>query len=113
MLKLWGIFTTVFWAARMQPRLEEGMNSGNTSALQQICKESIQRVLEKQLPGNILGDFSRVRETNGDQVCERLTAAFCRGAKKKRQLADALDEIHKEATAIAQEEWVRRKGKAR
>lgn len=111
MLKLWGIFTTMFWTVRMQPRLEEAMNSGDTSALHQICKESVQRVLEKELPGNIFEDFFRVFETNRDQVYERLIAAFFRGAKKKRHLADALDEIHKEATAIGQEEWARRKVK--
>jgi 5-methylthioribose kinase len=110
MLKLWGIFTTMFWAVRMQPRLEEAMKSGNTSALHQICKESVQRVLEKEIPGNIFDDFFRVWKTNRDQVYERLIAAFFRGAEKKQHLGDALDEIHKEATAIAQEEWARRTG---
>lgn len=101
----------MFWTVRMQPRLEEAMNSGKTSALHQICKESVQRVLAKELPGNIFDDFFRVCETNRDQVYERLIAAFFRGAKKKRHLADALDEIHKEATAIAQEEWAKRRVK--
>lgn len=87
MLKLWGIFTTMFWTVRMQPRLEEAMDSGNTSALHQICKESVQRVLEKELPSNIFEDFFRVFETSKDRVYERLIAAFFRGAKKKRHLA--------------------------
>ena len=111
MLKLWGIITTMFWTVRMQPRLDEAMNNGNTSALHQICKESVQRVLERELPTNIFGDFFLVWETNRDQVYERLIGAFFRGAKRKRHLADALDEIHKEATAIAQEEWARRRAR--
>jgi hypothetical protein len=110
-LKLWGIFTTMFWTMRMQPRLEQAMNSGDTSALHQMCKESIQRVLEKQLPGNIFDDFHRGWETNKDLVYERLISAFFRGAKRNRHLGEALDEIHKEATAVAQEEWARRRVK--
>ncbi len=61
MLKLWGFFTTMFWTIRNQPRLEQAMNSGDTTALVQISKESILRVLEKQLPGNILDDFNPTR----------------------------------------------------
>lgn len=95
----------------MQPRLDAAMNSGNASALHQICKESVQRVLERELPTNVFGDFFRVWGTDRDQVYERLIGAFLRGAERNRQLADALNEIHKEATAIAQEEWARRKAK--
>ena len=109
MLKLWGIFTTLFWTIRNQPRLDQAMNSGETTALHQISKESIQRVLEKQLPSNILDDFHRGWETNKDLVYERLISAFFRGAKKNRYLSEGLDEVHKEATAVVQEEWTRRK----
>ncbi len=111
MLKLWGIFSTMFWTIRNQPRLEQAMNSGDTTALVQISKESILRVLEKQLPGNILDDFNRASETNKELVLERLISAFYRGTKKNRYLSEGLDEVHKEATAVAQEEWARRKNK--
>ncbi len=109
MLRLWGIFTTMFWVVRKQSRFEQAMNSGDTTVLHQICKESIQRVLEKELPSNILVDFRRGWETNKDLVYERLISAFFRGAKKNRYLSEGLDEVHKEATAVVQEERARRK----
>jgi hypothetical protein len=106
--RMFGLMKKEFWALRVQSKFQNAVRTGDHETTGEIMVKAISRSLKSGLSRTELKWLERATNSDRETVHSRLAAAFQLGSNRDKSfqlsLSNAMDEVMREAQAIAREQ---------